>query len=432
MITNEELARPPVFIGHGAGAVNGCGTQIPEIAPERMTSLSPQGLHRETGGVRSLNCGCELALSPLARKGRMAHCMDKRNCRVLVIDDNPSIHEDFAKILLSTSTPESPLPAANLALFGEATQADVRPTFEVEFALQGRTGLDRLEQASREGCPYAMAFVDMRMPPGWDGLETIEHLWAADSELQVVICSAHSDYDWMDVFSRLGHADKLLIVKKPFETIEILQCASALTRKWQMARELRQHVATLEKLVTARTQGLETANKQLRHLATHDPLTGLPNRVLLEDRLSHAIAVGERSNGTFGLIVLDLDRFKVINDSLGHKAGDDLLKEVAHRLNSGVRQVDTVARLGGDEFVLIVSPIAGQDDINRVAVRILEDFQRPVSIAGVDVRVTPSVGIAFNILATVPPRRLCSRERMRRCTSPNSAVVTTSSVMRRE
>ena len=339
----------------------------------------------------------------------MPQSMDK-NSRILVVDDNPSIHDDFAKILLSASEPpQAAFSAAKLALFGEAVEAEARPSFEVDFALQGQAGLDRLEQALRDGRPYAMAFVDMRMPPGWDGLETIEHFWTVDPELQVVICSAHSDYDWMHVFARLGHADKLLIVKKPFETIEILQCASALTRKWQLARELRQHVATLEQLVMARTQGLETANKQLRHLATHDALTGLPNRVLLEDRLSHAIAIGERAGGIFGLVIVDLDRFKVINDSLGHKAGDDLLKEVARRLNASVRQVDTVARFGGDEFVLIVSPITGPEDVNRVARRILEDLQRPVSIAGVDIRVTPSIGIAFSPADGTSPETLLAR-----------------------
>ena len=94
-------------------------------------------------------------------------------------------------------------------------------------------GVALAEQALAKASPFALAFVDMRMPPGWDGLETIEHLWAADPDVQVVICSAHSDYDWADFIERLGHSDKLLVLKKPFEPIEVLQCASALTRKWQ-------------------------------------------------------------------------------------------------------------------------------------------------------------------------------------------------------
>ena len=88
-------------------------------------------------------------------------------------------------------------------------------------------------QALAEGRPYAMAFVDMRMPPGWDGLKTIEHLWATDPDVQVVICSAHTDYDWTEVVQRLGHSDKLLVLRKPAEPIEVLQCATALCRKWE-------------------------------------------------------------------------------------------------------------------------------------------------------------------------------------------------------
>ncbi len=325
----------------------------------------------------------------------MASDSGSNNRRVLVIDDNASIHADFRKILAADTVAESGPSAAERALFGTASDAPARPTFEVDFASQGRDGLERVEQALRMSRPYAVAFVDMRMPPGWDGLETIEHLWSADPNLQVVICSAHSDYDWVEVVSRLGHAEKLLIVKKPFETIEILQCASALTHKWRNEKELRQQAEMLEQMLAARTQGLEAANRQLRHLASHDPLTGLPNRVLLEDRLAHAIAHAKRDGKEFGLIVIDLDRFKLVNDSFGHGAGDDLLKQVAHRLSAVVRNVDTVARLGGDEFVVIVSPVCGREDVTAVAQRIMQELRVPVKTAGVDMHVTPSIGIAF-------------------------------------
>ena len=252
-----------------------------------------------------------------------------------------------------------------------------------------------MSHALSDGRPYAMAFVDMRMPPGWDGLETIERLWAVDPDVQVVICSAHSDYDWTEVIARLDHADKLLVVKKPFEPVEVLQCACALTRKWQNERVLRRQVETLEQVVSARTQGLEAANRQLRHLATHDALTGLPNRVLLEDRVAQAIAHADRDQTQFALILLDLDRFKLVNDSLGHRAGDELLKEVARRLTGVARSVDTVARLGGDEFVLVVSPIAAGEDAEGIARRALAALAAPVRIADVDVHTSPSIGMAF-------------------------------------
>jgi diguanylate cyclase (GGDEF)-like protein len=317
------------------------------------------------------------------------------NRRILIIDDNQGIHADFRKVIGGGLDGADTLAAAERALLGESPLSRMNAGFEVDSAFQGQDGVARVKQALDEGRPYAMAFVDMRMPPGWDGLETIERLWAIDPDVQIVICSAHSDYDWTDVVARLDNSDKLLVVKKPFEAIEVLQCANALTRKWQNERIVRRQVETLEQAVTARTQGLETANKQLRHMATHDALTGLPNRVLMDDRLSQSIVHADRQGQIFALVLLDLDRFKLVNDSLGHRAGDELLKEVAQRLKSIVREVDTVARLGGDEFVLIIAPGAEPDAAQQVAGRILEAMRAPVRIAGIEIHTSPSIGIAF-------------------------------------
>ena len=316
------------------------------------------------------------------------------NRRILIIDDNRDIHGDFRKVIGGGTDDDSEFAAAERALLGENSPASVNPDFEVDSAFQGQEGVARVSQALLEGRPYAMAFVDMRMPPGWDGLETIERLWIVDPDVQIVICSAHSDYDWTDVVARLNNSDKLLVVKKPFEAIEVLQCANALTRKWQNERIVRRQVETLEQVVTARTQGLESANKQLRHLATHDALTGLPNRVLMDDRISQSIAAADQHGHGFSVIMLDLDRFKIINDSLGHKAGDELLKEVAQRLRGVLREVDTVARLGGDEFVLIITPGPDPGIATHVAGRVIEVMHEAIRIAGVDVHTSASLGIA--------------------------------------
>lgn len=328
----------------------------------------------------------------------MSNSADVNLPRLLIIDDNIAIHQDFLKIFGTNAAKaaENEFLAAEAALFGETVETTSgRPVFALDSAYQGQEGVDKARQALAEGHPYGMAFVDMKMPPGWDGLETIERLWAIDPHIQVVICSAHADYDWMDVVHRLGHSDQLLVLRKPFEWIEVLQCANSLTRKWRNEKMIRAQVASLEQDVSARTQGLEAANRQLRHLATHDVLTGLPNRVLLDDRISQALTHAHRDKTSFAVLLCDLDRFKLVNDSLGHGAGDHLLQQVARRLTEVIRDVDTVARLGGDDFVIVLSPGATRQDAVAVAHRIIEAMQPVVEIAGITIHTSASIGIAF-------------------------------------
>ena len=140
---------------------------------------------------------------------------------------------------------------------------------------------------------------------------------------------------------------------------------------------------------------LQRANEQLQHLATHDSLTGLPNRVLLADRLEQASAHAERDGGSFAVLLVDLDRFKSINDSIGHQAGDELLKEVAQRLRSTLRQIDTLARLGGDEFVIIVNCIAGHEHAKSVIRQVLDCVAQPMVLASITVQTSPSIGVSL-------------------------------------
>jgi diguanylate cyclase len=292
-------------------------------------------------------------------------------------------------------TRKAPTSEAEAALFGEQQPDTARPRFDMDSAMQGRDGVELARAALAEDRPYSVAFVDMRMPPGWDGLETVENLWKIDPDVQVVICSAYTDYDWLELLARLGHSDKLIFVKKPFEPIEILQCASALSQKWQNARALKRHVESLELVVTDRTSGLEAANRQLRHLASHDALTGLPNRLLLDDRIAQAIAQSQRHSHEFAILVIDLDRFKLINDSLGHRAGDELLREVALRLKSTVRAVDTTARVGGDEFVVLLDGPLTQAEAVEIGTRAIKVMEPSLRLLGIDVHISASIGIAF-------------------------------------
>jgi two-component system NtrC family sensor kinase len=191
--------------------------------------------------------------------------------RVLVVDDNSAIHMDFGKILTRPPVPLALDELERLALGPSARTAEAAaeaaapmPVYEIDSAFQGAEALACVQTAVNAQRQYALAFVDMRMPPGWDGLQTIEKLWSVDPGLQVVICSAYSDYDWDEVLARLKRPDMLLVIKKPFDEVEVLQCANALTAKWHSERKLRTHLALLEETIQARTASLEAINEQLR------------------------------------------------------------------------------------------------------------------------------------------------------------------------
>ena len=562
--------------------------------------------------------------------------------RILIVDDMESIHDDLKKILMPREI-DSQLAADEAILFGTAAAPGV--AFEIDSALQGQEGLACVLQAKEEGRPYALAFVDVRMPPGWDGVETIGHLWKTDPDLQIVICTAHSDYNWQDISKCLGISDNFVILKKPFDLIEVSQLAHAMTAKWTSMHQARLRMHELDRLVEERTSELLAANAQLnlgaaalkaaansicitdsegtvvwtnpafsalsgysaeevlgtnrrllksgahdddfykamwaaissgqvwrgevvnrrkdgaltseemtitpvtlkpgnithfiainqditerkrsdeallqaeekyraicedavvgifqatpdgrllnvnrafatmhgydspeellreipgsvvthfmsashhdewigvlnrqgtlrgrkvevqckdgtrkwvlvnvravrnadnqvaRHegtvediterkvaqkqvnfLAYYDSLTGLPNRTLLQDRLNRALATARRRREIAALLFLDLDRFKIINDSLGHSFGDLLLKEVAKRLKNEIREQDTVARVGGDEFIIVLANVDSLAELESIAARIVDALSEEFIIKGRSMGITCSLGISI-------------------------------------
>lgn len=182
------------------------------------------------------------------------------NRRLLLVDDNPSIHDDFRRILVTRETTDD-LDAAAAALFGgpAVNPATAPASFELDSALQGQEARDLVVAAVAAGRPYALAFVDMRIPPGWDGLTTIGKLWEVDPDLQVIICTAYSDRSWEEIQAALPARDRWLVLKKPFDKIEVLQLAHALTEKWHLMRLARVQLATLDRMVGQRTQQLSHA-----------------------------------------------------------------------------------------------------------------------------------------------------------------------------
>jgi len=455
--------------------------------------------------------------------------------RILIVDDNRAIHDDFRKILAGATPGASDLDELESKLFGGAPVDSELPHYEVSSAYQGEEAVEMVHAALDRGLPYALAFVDMRMPPGMDGVQTVAKLWQVDPELQVTICTAYSDYSWEEILSQLGVNDRLLLLKKPFDTAEVCQLACALTEKWHLARHAHLKLAQLRGMVDEQTRGLGEANRllqesearyartaagandglwdwdlstnlvtysprwkamigceenqignlpeswferihaddrgavehdfdrylgggdvhvhvaieyrllhqdgqyrwmlcrglvatdsvsgsrrvagsqtditnrkmaeaQLKHDAFHDVLTGLPNRALMSERISRCLVRQLRQPSfRFAVLFIDLDRFKVINDSLGHLVGDALLVALAKRLSACVREADTLsnferkdlARIGGDEFVVLLEGMTQDADALRVAERLLQAVTDPIVLNGQDVHVSLSIGVAI-------------------------------------
>ncbi|GAB4530520.1 MAG: hypothetical protein Tsb0020_47010 [Haliangiales bacterium] len=185
-------------------------------------------------------------------------------CRVLIVDDNDAIHDDFRKILRSPEQGDDPLDEMAQALFGQRPAEKPERLFALDSAYQGQEALARVRKALADSHPYRVAFVDVRMPPGWDGLETVEALWSVDDSLQVVLCTAYADYSWEEITTRVGASDGLLILKKPFHSSEVRQLAQALSTKWRLARARARRFADLEAEVAARVRDLADTNLKLR------------------------------------------------------------------------------------------------------------------------------------------------------------------------
>ena len=232
------------------------------------------------------------------------------NHRILIVDDNAAIHEDFRKILCPTRPGKSEVQDLKAVLFDQPRKAATTIDFELVSAMQGQEGVALVKQALSEGRPFAMAFLDVRMPPGWDGLETAARLWQVCPDVQIVICTAYSDYSWDEMRARLDQPDSLVILKKPFDNVEVQQLAHAMTKKWLLSQQARLQLSELERMVQERTRELQKANQSL---------------TLSEERFSKAF---HESPIPSGIQRLSDRRFIDVNQCLAQISGckrDDML-----------------------------------------------------------------------------------------------------------
>jgi two-component system, cell cycle sensor histidine kinase and response regulator CckA len=237
----------------------------------------------------------------------------EKNRRILIVDDNRAIHEDFRKILAPASNAAA-LDATEAALFGTPANTSQKIQYEIDSAYQGQEGVLLVEKALEAGRPYAMAFVDVRMPPGMDGVETTQKIWAVDPDIQIVLCTAYSDYSWDEMFEKIGDADGLVILKKPFDTVEALQLAHALTEKWWLQQQSRQKMEELERIVAERTRELQLAADALQQQKAELRLLFdmTPAMIWFKDTENNIVRINQRVADAVGKPVAEIEGKSVL------------------------------------------------------------------------------------------------------------------------
>jgi len=322
------------------------------------------------------------------------------NRRILLIDDTPAIHDDFRASLLDPEV--EGLAAAELALFGETAAA--APQFELESAYQGQQAVEKLRASIAADRPYAMAFVDMRMPPGWDGVETVERMWREDPRLQVVVCTAYTDYSWKEVLTRLDAGDRLLVLKKPFDGIEVLQLATTLTAKWTMTRRAALMMAELEHTVLERTRELRSANDILQAEIAERKL--LENQLVQSQKLESigqlAAGIGHEINTPVQFVT---DSVQFVADGFADMAGLIATYRAAVA-GAGDAAADLAATIGNAEAAIDLEYLS--KNIPAALDRSLDGLGRIASIvhslknfAHTDAKEPTDVELNSNILSTL-------------------------------
>ncbi len=356
--------------------------------------------------------------------------MELSNNRILIADDNKDIHDDIKYILETSSGYMEDYQETRLLkeeLFGESLKEPAnKPVIDIRYiihdAYQGNEAIEMVRSAKEAGEPYSLIFMDVRMPPGMDGIETIERIWEIDPNVGVVICTAYSDYSWDQIVSKLGQKDNLLFIRKPFDNVSLKQIALAMTTKWSLKMQVDKHIENLEHEVDKRTRELkqtvgklmdeialrEEKEKLLAYSAHYDSLTELLNRRSFYTAVKSLISGESGHTGPFSLFYIDLDDFKSVNDIYGHDIGDQLLVKVSERISevldrhacritdyvSGEDSVKAIFRLGGDEFTAVINETDKQV-VGDIAQSLIDSIREPYNISGHDVDISCCIGISI-------------------------------------
>lgn len=317
--------------------------------------------------------------------------------RVLVVDDDLLIIDEYIRCLgedFESDRSTTTLSDLEKVLFGEETNVHGGANFKVHSRNQGEAAVEAVADAIKAENPYSIVFLDIRMPPGMDGIEAGKKIRLLDRNVNIVIVTGSAGLEPENLGKVIPPADKVFFFKKPFHSVECRQLAAALCGKWHSDRALRNANEELEKRVEERTAALQK-------IAYFDLVTKLPNQLLLIEELKALIEKAEDTIGDTVVILFDIDRFSFINETMGHDAGTELLCSIGKRLtrtfcdDSG-RQNAVVGRFGADEFAILVPRIESESEIRDVTEIIRETIEAPFLINGRELFLTASIGVAWH------------------------------------
>jgi diguanylate cyclase (GGDEF)-like protein len=316
--------------------------------------------------------------------------------RVLVVDDDAMLINEYLKCLGKDFEPDeatSTLSDLEKVLFGEETDDRGAARFDVQSRNQGKAAVEAVRDAVKTGNPFAIVFLDIRMPPGIDGIETAKLIRSIDPNINIVIVTGSLSPEPEDLGTEIPPADRIFFFKKPFHGIECRQLAAALCGKWHADLALRRANDVLEQRVWERTEALHK-------LAYYDPVTQLPNRLKLLDELQLQIDELKCPDLDNGVILLDIDRFSFINETMGYDCGTELLSSFGKRLVQACRdlshgQQSVVGRFGADEFACLVPGVEGPDELKAFTEQIRAAIEEPFLIAGREIFLKASIGVAW-------------------------------------
>ncbi len=317
--------------------------------------------------------------------------------RVLVVDDDTMLIGEYLRCLGEDFEPDSvttTLGDLEKVLFGEETDERGAVTFEVHSRNQGEAAVEAVKLATLKGEPFAIVFLDIRMPPGIDGIEAAKQIRDIDENINIVLVTGSLTADPDNLAQQVPPADKIFFFKKPFHAVECRQLAAALCGKWHADAALRRANEDLERRVDERTAALHK-------LAYYDPVTRLPNQLLLLDELQALIQRAEQEEGDTVAVLLDIDRFSFINETMGYESGTELLRSIANRLSRRFREEPggknaIVGRFGSDEFAVLVPGVETDAGISELAEDVKRLVEEPFLINGRDLHLKASIGVGWH------------------------------------